>query len=66
MAEIARLESIAPDTVSSVLREFHEIATARSYYLQGGLSFAEEVLVATLGPALRAARTSPMDVLTEE
>jgi flagellar motor switch protein FliG len=50
MAEIARLDSIDPDTVGSVLREFHDIATARSYYLQGGLSFAEEVLIATLGP----------------
>jgi flagellar motor switch protein FliG len=50
MAEIARLESIDPQTVSAVLREFHEIATARNYYLQGGLSFAEEVLIATLGP----------------
>ena len=50
MAEIARLESIDPETVGAVLREFHEIATARSYYLQGGLSFAEEVLIATLGP----------------
>ena len=50
MAEIARLDSIDPETVGSVLREFHDIATARSYYLQGGLSFAEEVLIATLGP----------------
>ena len=37
MAEIARLESIDPATVSSVLREFHEIATARNYYLQAEL-----------------------------
>jgi flagellar motor switch protein FliG len=50
MAEIARLDSIDPETVGSVLREFHDIATARSYYLQGGLTFAEEVLIATLGP----------------
>jgi len=32
-----------------VLREFQELAAARHYYSQGGMAYAEEVLVATLG-----------------
>ena len=50
MTEIARLDAIDHDTIDVVLREFHELVTARHYYLQGGMSFAEEVLVASLGP----------------
>jgi flagellar motor switch protein FliG len=49
-AEIARLEDIDLETVDAVLTEFQELATARSYFTQGGMPFAEEVLVATLGP----------------
>jgi flagellar motor switch protein FliG len=49
-AEIARLEEIEPDLAGAVLVEFQQLAAARHYYAQGGLSYAEEVLVATLGP----------------
>jgi flagellar motor switch protein FliG len=49
-AEIARLEEVDADVASSVLLEFQELAAARHYYAQGGLAYAEEVLVATLGP----------------
>jgi flagellar motor switch protein FliG len=49
-AEIARLEDIEPDVAGAVLVEFQQLAAARHYYAQGGLSYAEEVLVATLGP----------------
>jgi flagellar motor switch protein FliG len=49
-AEIARLEEIEPDIAGAVLVEFQQLAAARHYYAQGGLSYAEEVLVATLGP----------------
>jgi flagellar motor switch protein FliG len=49
-AEIARLEDVDLETVDSVLSEFQELAAARQYYSQGGMPFAEEVLVATLGP----------------
>jgi flagellar motor switch protein FliG len=49
-AEIARLQEIEPDVAGAVLVEFQQLAAARHYYAQGGLSYAEEVLVATLGP----------------
>ena len=49
-AEIARLKEIEPDVAGAVLVEFQQLAAARHYYAQGGLSYAEEVLVATLGP----------------
>jgi flagellar motor switch protein FliG len=49
-AEIARLEEVDADVASSVLLEFQELAAARHFYTQGGLAYAEEVLVATLGP----------------
>ncbi len=49
-AEIARLESVDVDTLDDVLEEFQQLAKARQYYVQGGVSFAEEVLIATMGP----------------
>ncbi|MBO3129999.1 flagellar motor switch protein FliG [Dermatophilus congolensis] len=48
-AEIARLENVDVDTLDGVLEEFQQLAKARKYYVQGGVSFAEEVLVATMG-----------------
>lgn len=48
-AEIARLESVDVGTLDDVLEEFQQLAKARQYYVQGGVSFAEEVLVATMG-----------------
>ena len=48
-AEIARLDSIDVDTLDEVLEEFRQLAQARQYYVQGGVNFAEEVLVATMG-----------------
>lgn len=49
-AEIARLQEIEPDVAGAVLVEFQQLAAARHFYTQGGLAYAEEVLVATLGP----------------
>jgi len=49
-AEIARLEDIDVETSDAVMREFQELASARMYYSQGGMPYAEEVLIATLGP----------------
>lgn len=48
-AEIARLEDIDPHAVNAVFDEFKQLAAARHYYTQGGLAYAEEVLVETLG-----------------
>jgi flagellar motor switch protein FliG len=48
-AEIARLEHVDVDTLDDVLEEFQQLAKARKYYVQGGVNFAEEVLIATMG-----------------
>lgn len=48
-AEIARLDSVDVDTLDEVLEEFRQLAQARQYYVQGGVNFAEEVLIATMG-----------------
>ena len=48
-AEIARLENVDVDLLDEVLEEFRQLAKARQYYVQGGVNFAEEVLIATLG-----------------
>lgn len=48
-AEIARLENVDVDMLDDVLEEFRGLAKARQYYVQGGVNFAEEVLVATMG-----------------
>ncbi|WP_040157715.1 flagellar motor switch protein FliG [Mobilicoccus massiliensis] len=48
-AEIARLEGVDVEVLDDVLEEFRQLAQARQYYVQGGVSFAEEILVATMG-----------------
>ncbi|MCA0437353.1 MAG: flagellar motor switch protein FliG [Austwickia sp.] len=48
-AEIARLDSVDVETLDEVLEEFRQLAQARQYYVQGGVNFAEEVLIATMG-----------------
>lgn len=48
-AEIARIEDIDVEVLDDVLEEFRQLAKARQYYVQGGVGFAEEILVATMG-----------------
>ncbi len=48
-AEIARLDSVDIETLDDVLEEFNQLAKARQYYVQGGITFAEEILIATMG-----------------
>lgn len=50
VAEIARLQTVESDIADSVLSEFFELAVARKYVSQGGLSFARDVLEDSLGP----------------
>ncbi|MGO4258756.1 flagellar motor switch protein FliG [Marmoricola sp. RAF53] len=47
--EIARLESISAAETQAVLAEFRDMMTARAHIAQGGLSFAEQLLVQSLG-----------------
>lgn len=49
MTEIARLEGVDADTSDAVLDEFRDLAAARRYFTQGGMSFAAEVLEASMG-----------------
>jgi len=49
-AEIARLEAIDGQLAEDVLSEFHQLATAKRYAAAGGVSFARDVLEASLGP----------------
>lgn len=48
-AEIARLESVDAAVADQVLFEFQALAQARKFAASGGVSFAREVLEATLG-----------------
>src|SRR5687768_11149239 len=49
MTEVAMLGDVQPEAMESVLLEFREMAQARSYFAQGGISFAREMLEASLG-----------------
>lgn len=48
-AEIARLESVDGRMADDVMHEFHQLATARSYAATGGVTFAREILEASVG-----------------
>ncbi len=49
-AEIARLQGVTPETRQQVLEEFHQMAVAQKYVLQGGVDYARQVLEAAMGP----------------
>ena len=49
-AEIARLEGITPEMREKVLEEFHQMAVAQKYILQGGVDYARQALEAAMGP----------------
>jgi flagellar motor switch protein FliG len=49
MGEVARLQYVEPEVVDDVLDEFRQLATAQMYVGQGGVSYAREILEATLG-----------------
>ena len=47
--EIAKIRELTPTTVEGVLEEFSQLAQARSYIVQGGVSYAREVLLKAVG-----------------
>src|SRR5271156_2288042 len=49
MAEVTRLGEVPAETIDTVLREFRDLAQARSYYARGGIAFAREILESSLG-----------------
>ncbi|MDP9396047.1 MAG: flagellar motor switch protein FliG [Actinomycetota bacterium] len=48
-AEIMRLRDVEPEESEAVLGEFHELVQAKGMVMQGGLSFARDLLEASLG-----------------
>ncbi len=48
-AEIARLEGVDPDVADDVMEEFKGMAAERHFFARGGLRYAEEILIATVG-----------------
>lgn len=48
-AEIARLDGITPEMREKVLEEFHQMAVAQKYILQGGVDYARQALEAAMG-----------------
>lgn len=49
-AEIARLDGITPEMRERVLEEFHQMAVAQKFILQGGVDYAKQALEAAVGP----------------
>jgi flagellar motor switch protein FliG len=49
-AEIARLDGITSETRERVLEEFHQMAVAQKFILQGGVDYAKAALEAAVGP----------------
>jgi flagellar motor switch protein FliG len=47
--EISKIRELTPATVEGVLEEFSQLAQARSYVVQGGVSYAREVLLKAVG-----------------
>ena len=48
--EVARLRNASSELVEGVLLEFRDVARARKYIAQGGVSYAREVLNEAVGP----------------
>lgn len=48
--QIARLEGVTPEMREAVLNEFQRISVAQEFITQGGISYAQEILEASLGP----------------
>jgi flagellar motor switch protein FliG len=58
MAEIVRMQDVGSELAQDVLTEFHEMATARRYVVQGGMRFAKALLESTM------ASTKAADILS--
>jgi flagellar motor switch protein FliG len=49
MAEVVKLQDVDGEVADGVITEFHEMATARRYVVQGGMGFAKDLLESTMG-----------------
>ena len=48
--EIAEMSQVSPETVVSVLEEFHKLTTTHEYLAHGGTEYASKLLVKAFGP----------------
>lgn len=48
--EIANIRTVSPETKEQVLQEFYEICLAQQYIVEGGISYAKDILEKALGP----------------
>jgi flagellar motor switch protein FliG len=48
--EIALMKTVAPEIVKEVVDEFYKMVKAKEFMSAGGLEYAKEILVKTLGP----------------
>jgi flagellar motor switch protein FliG len=48
--EITELNHVPPDTVVAVLEEYYKLATTQEYVAQGGVEYANKLLVKAFGP----------------
>ncbi len=49
-AQIARLQGVTSEVREQVLEEFHQMAVAQRYILQGGVDYAKTALESAMGP----------------
>ncbi len=47
--EIANIRTISPETKEGILKEFYEICLAQEYIVEGGISYAKDILEKALG-----------------
>lgn len=47
--EIANIRTVSPETKEQVLKEFYEICLAQEYIVEGGISYAKDILEKALG-----------------
>lgn len=48
--EISELGPVEPDEALAILNEYHQLAMTQEYIAQGGMEYAERLLIKTLGP----------------
>ncbi len=48
--EIANIRTVSPETKEAVLQEFYDICLAQQYIVEGGISYAKDILEKALGP----------------
>ncbi len=47
--EIANIRTVSPETKEGILKEFYEICLAQEYIVEGGISYAKDILEKALG-----------------